>query len=233
MQLKEQFCEAYVACCRTVPLQQENIDRIMDILKQIEALIPQLLLLPSAPDIIEILSRPTTRAAYSDQLNASGIIFQNHRTCEASLDDILMTGDAVPESMDAIADQLYDNYYILKAPHHGTASAWSHLFAEISASHILISNGDYRQGGLIAAEYVDLPGVKHCTNCAACAWYQSSGCSCNRMACCYDLPGKPGLTIKCPFCQTGKGPAPCFISVISSKGARSCLCDEKSAHINL
>ncbi len=233
MRLKEQFCTAYLACCKTVPLQQENIDRVAAILNEIEGLIPQLLLLPSSPDIAEILSRPTTRTAYSDELNAAGIIFQNRRTREASLDDILMTGDATPESMDAVADLLYDHYYMIKAPHHGTASAWSHLFTEISASHIIISNGDYQQGGLIAAEYVDLPAIKHCTNCAACSWYKNSGCSCNRLACCYDLPSRPGLTIKCPFCQNPKGSAPCGICVVSSSGVRSCLCDDKPIGINL
>lgn len=231
LRLKEEFCAAYLSCCSDAPLRQENIDRTASILHEIEELIPQLQLLPSAPDIIEILNRPTTRTAYSNELNAAGIIFQNRRTKEASLDDILMTGDATPESMDAVAARLYDSYYIIKAPHHGTTSAWSHLLSEISASHIIISNGDYRQGGRIAQEYTDLPAIKHCTNCAACAWYESSGCSCNRMACCYDLPGRPGLTIKCPYCQSRKGAAPCRIKVVSCGGERSCLCDDRPIRI--
>lgn len=231
MRLKDEFCAAYRACCETAPLQQENIDRMTALLNAIEDLIPQVQLLPSAPDITEILSQPTTLTAYSDELNAASIIFQNRRTREASLDDILMTGDATPGSMDAVADSLYDSYYIIKAPHHGTASAWSHWFTEIGASHIIISNGDYQQGGRIAQEYVDLPAIKHCTNCAACAWYQNSGCSCNRMACCYDLPGKPGLTIKCQFCRDRKGAAPCGIRVVSSGGERACLCDDKPIQI--
>jgi hypothetical protein len=237
MRLKEEFCAAYLACCMTAPVRQEAIARVSAILNRIDELIPQLQLLPPAPDIAEILSRPSTRTAYSDELNAASVIFQNRRTQEASLDDILMTGDATPESMDAVADFLYDSYYIIKAPHHGTASAWSHLLNEISASHILISNGDYQQGGSIAAEYVDLPAIKHCTNCAACSWYQSSGCSCNRVACCYDLPDRPGLTIKCPYCQThrdssARGQAPCRICVVSSGGERACLCDDKPAANN-
>lgn len=233
MRLKEEFCAAYLACCKASPLRQGDIDALTRTLDRVDGLIPALQLLPSAPDVVEILNRPTTRTAYSDQLNAAGVIFQNRRTSEASLDDILMTGDAAPESMDAVADRLYDNYYIIKAPHHGTASAWSHLFSEIGASHIVISNGDYRQGGMIAQEYVDLPAVKHCTNCAACPWYNGSGCSCDRLLCCYDLPGGPGLTIKCPFCRSGKGPAPCNIYIISSGGERACLCDGKPIHINL
>ena len=233
MRLKDEFCAAYTEMCLTAPVRQEKIDRVSSILYSIEHLIPQLQLLPAAPDIAEIIGRPATRTAYSDELNAAGIIFQNRRTSEASLDDILMTGDATPESMDAVSASLYDSYYIIKAPHHGTASAWSHLLTEIGASHIVISNGDYQQGGLIAAEYVDLPAIKHCTNCSACAWYRNSGCSCNRMACCYDLPGMPGLTIKCPFCRNpGKGDAPCRIRVVSSGGERSCLCDDKPVLIN-
>ncbi len=232
MRLKERFCNAYVAACKTAPLEQANIDRTAGILEEIEQLIPQLLLLPAAADIAEILSRQTTSAAYSEQLNAAGVIFQNRRTSEASLNDILMTGDAAPESMDAVAGQLYDHYYIIKAPHHGTASSWSHLFAEISAAHIIISNGDYKQGGMIAPEYAELPAIKHCTNRAACAWYQGSGCSCNRMACCYELPGRPGITIKCPYCRSGSGPSPCGIYIVSSFGERSCLCDEKPVNIN-
>lgn len=226
LRLKDEFCAAYVQCGKTAPLRPENIDRVSALLGEIEGLVPQLQLLPAAADLEEILSRPATRTAYSDGLNAAGIIFQNRRAREASLDDILMTGDAAPESMDAVADQLYDSYYIVKAPHHGTASAWSHLLSEISASHILISNGDYAQGGRIAAEYVELPAIKHCTNCAACAWYENSGCSCNRLACCYDLPGSPGLTIKCPFCRDRKGAAPCAIRVVSPGGERACLCDD-------
>jgi hypothetical protein len=232
MRLKEQFCGAYLACCETAPLKQENIDRISAVLSQIDALASQLLLLPAAQDIAEILSRQTTSTAYSEQLNAAGVIFQNRRTSEASLNDILMTGDATPDSLDAVAGQLYDNYYIIKAPHHGTASSWSHLFTEISASHIIISNGDYRQGGMVASEYVDLPAIKHCTNCAACSWYQSSGCSCNRMSCCYELPGGAGITIKCPYCRSRTGPAPCGIYVVSSNGERSCLCDDRPVNIN-
>ncbi len=232
MRLKEEFCAAYTACCATAPLRQENIDRVSSILNSIEQLIPQLALLPAAQDIAEILTRPATQTAYSDELNAAGVIFQNRRTREASIDDILMTGDATPESMDAVAPSLYDSYYIIKAPHHGTASAWSHLLGEIGASHILISNGDYQSGGHIAPEYVDLSAIKHCTNCSVCAWYQSSGCSCNRMACCYDLPGRPGLTIKCPFCRDRKAAAPCCIRVVSPGGARACLCDDKPVVIN-
>jgi hypothetical protein len=223
MRLKEQFCAAYLSCCRTAPLEPENINTLYTILNSIKEMIPQLLLLPPTADIAEILNRPPTRAAYDRTCCAASVIFQNRRSSEASLDDILMTGAAAPESMDAIAPSLYDGYYIMKAPQHGAVGAWSHLFGEISASHIIICNGNDKVYGQIAAEYAELPSIKHCTGCEACAWHQSSGCSCNRIACCYELL-RPGLTIKCPRCQTREGLAPCGIYVVP--GARSCLCDE-------
>ena len=174
----------------------------------------------------EILNRPVVRTAYADELNAASLVFHNRRTQEASLDDILMTGDAAPETFDAIADQLYPGYYILKAPHHGTASHWSHLFSELSADHILISTGDYDKGGKIAPEYAEFPAVKHCTNAAPCDWCQSRGCSCNRMAVCYDLPSGPGLAIKCPFVRGVQNEAPCRIYLIGPSGRLPCLCDQ-------
>ncbi len=231
MRLKERFCAAYLACCQTAPLEQTNINLIYTILDSIKAIIPQLLLLPPAVDIVEILCRPAVREAYDRELAAASVIFQNRRTSEASLDDILMTGAAAPESMDAVAGRLYGGYYVLKAPQHGAAGAWSHLFGEISASHIIICNGNDMENGTAAAEYAELPAIKHCTNCAACAWYQNSGCSCNRLACCYELPGSPGLTIKCTRCQTRKGLAPCNIYTVP--GDRSCLCDDKPIQLNL
>lgn len=231
LKLKEQFCAAYLACCRTSPFNPENITRMNTILNSIEKCLPQLKRLPSAPDIAEILERPTTREAYRREQQAASVIFQNRRKSEASTDDILMTGSATPESMDAVSDKLYDGYYILKAPQHGAAGAWSHLFGEISASHILISNGNNRKPESVAGEYVDLPSIKHCTDCTACAWLQNSGYSCNRMNCCYELH-EPGLTIKCPYCHNQDGPAPCAIYRITAEGVRSCLCDHKPINMN-
>ena len=231
LNLKDQFCATYLDCCRTATMEQRNIDRMAAIYNSMEEIIPRFRGLPPAPDVAEILGRPTTRAAYAFECRAASVIFHNRRTSEASTDDILMTGAAEPESMDAVSSRLYDGYYVLKAPQHGAPRAWSHIFGEISAAHILISHGNTSEYGAIAAEYTDLPAIRHCTRFSGCPWYQSSGCSCNRMSCCYDLP-RPGLAIKCPCCQDTKNDAPCGIYVISSSGARSCLCDGKPANIN-
>ncbi|XOQ48540.1 MAG: MBL fold metallo-hydrolase [Eubacteriales bacterium] len=231
LKLKEQFCAAYLACCGTSPVNPKDISRMNTIFNSIENIMPRLKSLPSAPDIAEILDRPTTREAYKREQQAASIIFQNRRKSEASTDDILMTGSAAPESMDAISDKLYDGYYILKAPQHGAAGAWSHLFNEISASHILISNGNNRKPEPVAGEYLDLPSIKHCTDCSACVWFQNSGYSCNRMNCCYELH-EPGLTIKCPYCHSQDEPAPCGIYQINRDAPRSCLCDNKPIYMS-
>lgn len=227
--LKDRFCRLCAQADGGAVLTDGIITECAAVLGQIEEMAPELGLLPPAPDIREILTRPVIETAYSDELNAASVVLQNHRTREASFDDILLTGDAAPETFDEIAPQLYENYYIFKAPHHGTASHWSHLFSTLSAEHVLISNGDYDQGGRIAQEYVDFPGVKHCTNCGPCAWFRGSGCSCSRMALCYEVPRGAGLTIKCPFVRGETAEAPCHIAVIGPRGRRACLCDDLPA----
>lgn len=240
LQLKERFGQEYLACCKAfreqnrapLPVREQAVANLTSIMEQIDAIIPELNLLPTVPDIVEILNRPVTRTAYSEAVNAASIIFHNHRSSEASYDDILMTGDATPDSMDVIGDRLYDGYYLIKAPHHGTASGWSHWFNEISAAHILISNGDYHAGGDIAEEYVNMQAIKHCTNNSACRWFTSTGCSCNRLACCYEQYPKPGLTIKCPAVARQSKFAGCNIYIIMPGGERACLCDNLPTVIN-
>lgn len=229
LRLKDDFCSAYQECCLHRPLREEQVAELSALLRRIRALVPQLFLLPAAADAAAILNDPATQAAYSDAINAASVIFQNRREREAGTEDILMTGDAPPESLKAVSDSLYDSYYILKAPHHGTASAFSPLLQEIGASHIIISNGEYRQGGQIAEEYADLPAVKHCTSGDACPWFRQSGSSCNRLACCYEFSPRPGLTIECPACRAGRKFPDCLISVVGPSGRRTCLCDGRAS----
>lgn len=240
LQLKNEFGQAYIGCCKAfceqnradLNIREQAAARLNALLDRIDGIIPELNLLPAAPDIVEILNSPVTRKAYSEAVNAASVIFQNRRTSEASYDDILMTGDASPDSMDAVGEKLYDSYYLLKAPHHGTASGWSHWFGEISASHVLISNGDYHAGGAVAEEYVNMQAIKHCTNHNACKWFAGAGCSCNRLACCYEQYPRPGLTIKCPAVAQRTGSAGCNIYIITPGGERACLCDDLPMVIN-
>ncbi|UZT82497.1 MBL fold metallo-hydrolase [Caproicibacterium sp. BJN0003] len=225
--LKEDFCKAYLEMCGHAPVREADVAHTMAILNRIDDLIPILQKQPVALDICEYLEKPLVREAYSEQINAAGIIFQNVRKHQATCDDILMTGDAPAEVIDFISDFLYSDYYILKAPHHGMESGWSTHFLELNPAHILISNGESPAGGKISPKYAELSGVKHCTNCSACAWYQTTGCSCNRVSTCYDQE-RPGLALRCPGNQkgfSGERHLPCGIYVIGPSTLRGCLCD--------
>lgn len=233
LQLKEQFCEEYIHCCDICRPQgraqlieiEASIDRMRDCLKRIEELSASLQLLPAAQDIAEILSRPAVRSEYSDAQNAASLVFHNRRVREASYDDILMTGDATPETFDQIVDDLYGGYYIFKAPHHGTAGSWSHVFSDIAKSHILISNGDYHAAGMVCEQYQQEDGIKHCTNPSACRWFEENGYCCNRVAYCWEYCEKGALTLRCPKCMGTSSNAACGIYVVSDRRDYGCLCD--------
>lgn len=235
LRLKEDFLALYVRCCeafqvsnRALPDKRRSaLELLNDTLDELEGLKEELNLSPAAHDVRDILGDPLHAAAYSNCSNAASVIFQNVREKEASCEDILMTGDATPETLLELMDDLYDGYYILKAPHHGTASGYSTLFSEMSAAHILISNGEYHAGGAIAQEYIDRQdSVRHCTNPHACKWFQASGACCNRLYTCYDQDGGPGLALKCPAAAglTGQDGG-CHIRTVGPNGERACFCD--------
>ena len=235
LQLKHQFSQEYIHCCEILSGERHgdiaeteaSIERLKNLLDAIEELIDSLLLLPAAQDVLEILERPAVRAEYSYAQNAASVIFQNRRVREGSFDDILMTGDATPETFDEIGGDLYDGYYIFKAPHHGTQGYWSDLFSDILKQHILISNGDYHAAGLISLEYPqEEKGIKHCTNPSACQWMNDYGRCCNRIAYCYEASAHGSLTLKCPKCITREGDAGCRIYLISYGKDKGCFCDD-------
>ena len=196
-------------------------------LKDLEALREELNHTPEAHDAREILLNPLNAGAYTAGVNGASVVFHNARKSGPSEQDILMTGDASPETLLEIMDQLYDGYYILKAPHHGTASGYSNLFADMSAAHILISNGEYHAGGAVAQAYIDREdSVRHCANTGACKWFRASQGCCNRLGYCYDQQGGPGLAIKCPAAGSASPKEPgCAIRVVGPTGERGCLCD--------
>lgn len=234
LSLKEEFLSLYVQCCgafsaagRAVPEERTRLlEELSRVLNEIDALKPQLNLCPRAHDVREILENPVYAGAYSDCCNASSVVFHNLRTSEAGFEDILMTGDAPPEVLEGLQDELYDGYNILKAPHHGTASAFSTMFTEMSAAHILISNGEYHAGGAIAQQYVDLQdSIRHCTSNRACKWFSASGACCNRLCYCYDQTAGEGLVIKCPSVQNSRKEPGCAIRVVAPSGERCCICE--------
>lgn len=219
LQLKQAFCSAYTACQSYSPVRVEYTLELEEILRRITKLIPNLLLLPCAPEITGILTDSEVQNSYSDTINAAGVVFQNSRAPAQKQNilqggmpqDILMTGDAPPRILKEVSSSLYDGYYILKAPHHGTQSGFSPAFKEIAAPHVIISNGKYSGGGEISPEYAALPGVKHCTNPSVCAFYKENGYCCSSFAVCYEMPGAPALTVKCPHCRPNAKNPPCGI----------------------
>ena len=235
LKLKEEFLSLYVKCAeafsvsgRALPEKRRAyLEHLNQILEDLEALREELGHTPQAHDVREALLSPLNAGAYTGDVNGASVVFQNVRTSGPSEQDLLMTGDATPETLVEIMDKLYDGYYLLKAPHHGTASGYSTLFADMSAAHLLISNGEYHAGGAIAQQYIDREdSVRHCTGSGACKWFQASQGCCNRLNYCYDQQEGPGLVIKCS--AAGKLPRKfpgCAIRVVGPKGVRGCLCD--------
>ena len=179
---------------------------------------------PAAPDIREILDRPVLRTLYTETLNDLSLVFHNVRTGGAGNTDVLMTGDVSGAVLSRLAPKLYDGYYAVKAPHHGTESHYSAVLDDLAVAHLLISNGDYHAGGEISARYTDMECIKHCTNPGACAWFRTAGSCCNRLLRCYEQSDAGRLTLRCPAAG-GNRRTPCNIYVFSHNGARGCHCD--------
>ena len=235
LELKESFLALYCKCCqafaashRALPEKRRAyLEHLNSVLEELEALREELNLTPEAHDVREALEDPINAGAYTSAVNGASVVFHNRRRKGPSEQDILLTGDATPETLLEIMDQLYDGYFILKAPHHGTASGYSTLFRDMSAAHLLISNGEYHAGGAVAQEYIDWEGaVRHCTGTGACKWFKASQGCCNRLSYCFDQQNGPGLVIKCPGAGNKPGKLPgCAIRVVGPRGERGCLCD--------
>jgi hypothetical protein len=223
LQLKARFCAAYRQMCTSAPVREEDAEETRTLYERIETLIPQLLLLPCAGEAADLLAAQETQQAYSDTLNAACVVFQNVRRGGPGADDILMTGDATPESLAAASARMYDGYAVLKAPHHGTQGYFFPL--EVAADHILISNGPYQGGGEIAPGYAQLPAVRHCTSAAACSYFKDYGSCCNRLALCGAASGRTILPVRCSAAAHPGKDAPCRIRICSGRKNTSCLCD--------
>lgn len=213
------FCNLYTRLCTQCPVQSADAAAALAVLDRIDALAPALACLPAAAEVCALLESQPVREAYSRQVNAASLVFQNVRTESGSTDDVLMTGDATPETIAAVEPLLYHDYYAVKAPHHGTHSAVSPVLLGLSAAHVLLSCGEAPDGArCIAAEWAAMPAMKHCTN-ANCAFLQAGGGCCNRTALCWD---SGGLALRCP--GNRRGEPLCGIRVVGTQ-ARGCVCD--------
>ena len=104
--------------------------------------------------------------------NEHSIVFH---TVDGHQLQVLMTGDATKESILDIANNsvlpyisIKDNYHVLKAPHHGTATHYCDLSPWFNYDRLLISNGETPKSsrGPIAEQYLLNGRAKHvyCTN---------------------------------------------------------------------
>lgn len=115
-----------------------------------------------------------------------------HNTIDGEL-NLLFTGDVQPQYMKMIAEnydgkiQLYEHYWCIKVPHHGTESHFFD-FSGFSPENMMIPNGAYydnskkksknqrtsmQYGGLF---YIN-DAHMYCSNCDCCDSYEN-GCSC-------------------------------------------------------
>lgn len=226
LELKEELCAAYVRCMDAFAMQtdadqQERLDCIEDIcllIQDLDAMIPALHLLPVAQTIADLLCGQRCNMAYSDAVNGASLIFHNRSDGVLSYDDLLMTGDANPAAMNAIAPQLRENYYIVKAPHHGTRSGWWPGLETMGISHILISNGAKGKGGRVDARYPALNALRHCTSSAACEFCQKNSC-CNRFLLCQEARPRPSVPAQCR--RSG-----CGIQILPFGKKNACWCQD-------
>lgn len=122
--------------------------------------------------------------------NEISIVFQNAGDGEWNL---LFTGDVPASRMKCIAENydgklpLYQHYWCIKAPHHGTHSHYFD-FSAYTPENLLISNGIYYSNSRkkaracrVSASYSGLfyiPGTTmHCSNSDCCEGYKN-GCTC-------------------------------------------------------
>lgn len=231
---KAEFLSLYVKCGeafsvsgRALPERRRAyLEHLTQVLEELDSLRGELNLTAAAFDVREILADPLIAGAYTAGVNGASVVFHNRRQGGPSEQDILLTGDASPETLLAVMDQLHDGYFIVKAPHHGTASGYCSLFDDMSAAHILISNGEYHAGGAIAQAYIDRQdSLRHCSSPGACKWFAASQGCCNRLAYCYEQTGGPGLAIKCREGGLKTRAPGCAIRVVGPRGERGCLCD--------
>lgn len=231
LRLKAAYIRAYEACqdafspaARTSDVQRESIlARLAALWDELNALRGTMEHLPAAETVRNILADPALRTLYTETQNDLSLVFHNIRTRAGDL-DILMPGDASGAVLDRLAPKLYDGYYAVKAPHHGTESHYPAVFGDIAIAHLLISNGEYHAGSAVSGRYTAMESIKHCTNHSACAWYRENESCCNRLLCCFEQPAAGALTLKCTA-AAGNRRTPCGIYVFGRNGVRGCHCD--------
>lgn len=218
--LKGQLCDAYIRCMDAFAYrtQADSVERqacltdLTLLLEELNRLLPRLHVLRVAQQVRALLCDRGTVMAVSREINGSSLILSSPQ--------ILLTGDATPETMERIAPLLHEHYDVVKVPHHGTASCWWDGFGEMGITHLLISNGKARCGGKIAAEYAGLNALHHCTGADNCAHLAAGNSCCNAALYC---PQCMPETANPTQCRQNR----CNLYIASRNSSHPCRCEEK------
>lgn len=189
LQLKQELCQAYVRCMEAFAYQTQAdaaeraacVTDLEILVEELNALLPRIHAMAIGRQVRQLLCDQARVRAVGTEINSSSIILAS--------DTILLTGDATPETMERIAPQLQEQYWLVKAPHHGTESSWWPGFSEMGITHLLISNGIARSGGKISKNYGLMNTLCHCTGADHCDYYEEFGQCCN-------------VQLYCPLCKS-------------------------------
>ena len=197
LELKQSLCDTYKTCMEAFSYctEAEEAERIRSIqelhrmTKELNALLPGLHVLSAGQKVRDLLCDRRTVMDVSNEINGSSIILSSER--------VLLTGDAVPETLERLKEELREEYEIVKAPHHGTQSTWWDGFSDMGIEHLLISNGVASAGGKIASEYAALNAMHHCTGGDHCLYAEETGTCCNESLYCPISTPKKDLPTNC------------------------------------
>lgn len=157
-------------------------------------------------------------------INDSSIVFHNASPLIGK-ESILMTGDISSKRFEMLFDELHSTYFAVKAPHHGTAGAYSQKILELEPEHILIHNDEYKSELSVCSSYSELESIRHCTGNRSCEYFKEYGSCCNRLSRCYSFAKHPELAFRCPDIHRRSRIPGCSIYVVTPAGGRSCFCD--------
>lgn len=231
MRLKNEFILAYQKCQTGFSTSSKTSlgekQRLLDVLSEkwnaLEDTRGALEHLHEISAVRGILEDALLRMAYTETQNDLSLVFHNVRGHVSDI-DILMTGDVSGEILSELSPKLYDGYFAVKAPHHGTESHFPAVLRDIYAAHLLISNGDYHAGGNISDSYLSMECIRHCTNCSVCGIIKNGDSCCNLLTRCWEQPAGGQLTLRC-MAAKGNCRTPCGIYVFGHNGVYGCHCD--------
>ena len=116
---------------------------------------------------------------FSRSNDSASVVFQSAEK------GLLMTADIEKEIIDNyLKDRFYENYEIMKVPHHGTGN---HYSSNLPKSQIfLISSGERKNYGKVGAVYKyhpDIAGIRRCTACNTWCEILNSNSKCQAHSC--------------------------------------------------